>query len=60
MEKPTSIHSGTPNPYVKQVPVIKFGNEHQYRKKMQHFITLVLLLKKPSICVNRNHITSSH
>ena len=33
MEKPTSIHSGTPNPYVKQVPVIKFGNEHQYRKK---------------------------
>ena len=28
-----SIHSGVPNPCIKQVPVIPFGNEQQYMEK---------------------------
>ena len=48
MGKHGRIHSGIPTPYKKQVPVIPFGNEQQYRGTHQ---TLYLgsSLKKDAI-----------
>ena len=32
VDKRSSIHSGITTPYIKQVPVITFGTEQEYRK----------------------------